>query len=86
MPNKQYVKGRKKEYKIVHDLKLLGYTIAQRTAGSHSPIDVFAINPLTHTIMFVQSKPTDYPLKAIKKLKQDLSYLTGLWTVKFSVV
>ena len=44
MANKAYQKGRRKEYKVCNELKEEGYDIAQRSAGSHSPIDVWAIN------------------------------------------
>jgi len=46
MPNKNYVNGRNKEYKVCKQLKEIGFDIAQRSAGSHSPIDIFAINRL----------------------------------------
>ena len=44
MPNKNYIKGRRKEYKICKKLIEKGFDIAQRTAGSHSPIDIIVIN------------------------------------------
>ena len=56
MPNKNYLKGRRKEYKIVNKFKEKGL-IAQRTAGSHSPFDVIAINPKERRIFLVQAKP-----------------------------
>ena len=43
MPNKNYIKGRRKEYKICKMLREDGYDIVQRTAGSHSPVDIIAI-------------------------------------------
>ena len=39
MTNKNYVKGRKFEYKIRDRYKALGYLVF-RTAGSHSPADL----------------------------------------------
>jgi Holliday junction resolvase len=50
-----YIRGRDKEYRIVKTLKSQGY-IAFRSAGSHSPFDVVAINPDTKLIILVQSK------------------------------
>ena len=43
MPNKNYIKGRRKEYLIRDKLIKEGFDIVQRTAGSHSFIDVIAI-------------------------------------------
>ncbi len=57
MPNKNYRRGKVKEYKIVHQLKKDGYIIAQRSAGSKSPIDVFAIHKELKIIKFIQAKP-----------------------------
>ena len=44
MPNKRYDKGRWKEYQAVKKLKEMGCDIAQRSAGSKSPVDVWGIN------------------------------------------
>jgi len=51
-----YNKGRRKEYAIIDDLKKQGFDIVQRTAGSHSPIDIIAINIKSRVIKFIQSK------------------------------
>ena len=56
MPNKNYQKGRRKEYSVCDKLKAEGWDIAQRSSGSHSPIDVFAINKETKEIKFIQVK------------------------------
>lgn len=85
MPNSNYVKGRRKEYAIVKDLKDEGFHIAQRSAGSHSPIDVFAINKRTKTIKFVQSKPDNFSTRETKKLINELNYLNGVWKVEFEL-
>ncbi len=60
MPNHNYIKGRKKEYRKVSELKTLGCPIAFRSAGSHSPIDVVGINPEERTIMLVQCQTPPY--------------------------
>lgn len=85
MPNKQYIKGRNKEYKIIKSLKKDGCDIVQRTAGSHSPIDIIAINKQTKVISFIQSKPDALPISMIRKLYADNSWLNGLWCVTFEV-
>lgn len=41
MPNPNYNRGRSKEYKAMEMLKAEGWVVA-RSAGSHSPVDVFA--------------------------------------------
>jgi Holliday junction resolvase len=55
MPNPNYVKGRRKEYQIVNRHKALGH-IAFRSAGSHSIVDVTAIDTKNRIIHFIQSK------------------------------
>ncbi len=56
MPRKsQYRRGATFEYAVVKDLRKLGYD-AQRTAGSHSPIDVIAVHQVECGLLFVQAK------------------------------
>lgn len=86
MPNKNYIKGRRKEYKIVNDLKKDGWIIAQRTAGSHSPIDVFAINKLTKVIKMIQAKPDSMSKNAKDKINQELNWLNNIFRVEFEVI
>ena len=86
MPNKNYIKGRNKEYKIIKNLKFLNYNIAHRTAGSHSPIDVFAIDKINKKILFIQSKPDNYSVTNTEKLETDLAWLNGFFEVKFIVM
>jgi len=81
MPNRNYEKGRRKEYKIRNELIEEGYDIAQRSAGSHSPIDVFAICKKTKTILLIQSKPDDYD----KKEYEEYNWLNGKFKVKFEL-
>lgn len=63
MVNINYNRGRAKEYRIAHKFKKMGYDIAQRTAGSHSPFDVIAISKADKRIYLVQSKPDGYKSK-----------------------
>jgi hypothetical protein len=44
MPNRNYITGRRFEYKVRDQFKAAGYT-AMRSAGSHSPYDVLAVRP-----------------------------------------
>lgn len=85
MPNKNYVKGRRKEYKLCKELISKGYDIVQRTAGSHSPIDIIAINKELKLISLIQSKPDDMAESSIIKLKDQYEWLNGSWIVIFEV-
>lgn len=81
MSNPNYIKGRRKEYAIVHRMKET-CEIAQRTAGSHSPIDVFAIDKKNKTIHLIQGKPKNY---SDKKIMKDWGWLNDTFKVKFWV-
>lgn len=83
MPNRNYESGRRKEYRICNNLKKDGFEIAQRSAGSHSPIDVFAINKREKKIVFVQSKPDNFAASEAEKIEKELEYLKGKWEVEF---
>ena len=83
--NKNYVKGRRKEYKITKKYKDMGYEIAQRSAGSHSPVDVFAIDRDTRTIRLIQAKPDSMSDNAKKKIIEENKWLNGLFRVVFEV-
>lgn len=86
MGNKQYLKGVRKERRIIRDLINQGYDIAQRSAGSKSPIDIFAINKKARVISFIQAKPDNYPKSLAKKIHDELDYLNGQWIVTFELI
>lgn len=86
MPNKNYVKGRRKEYKVVNQLRKKGFDIVQRTAGSHSPIDIIAIDTLTNEILFVQCKPTTLSENKKSKILKDNNKLTNQYKCEFIVI
>lgn len=87
MPNKNYVNGRHKEYKIVNELKRQGYEIAQRTAGSHSPIDIFAVNRQLNKIKFIQSKPNNFSERKHNEIMKELDWLNKAeFTVEFEII
>ena len=86
MVNKNYQKGRAKEYRICNQLKEDGFIISQRSAGSHSPIDVFAIHKKKKKIVFVQAKPKSMSDKNKKKLADELDWLNGNFKVEFKVI
>lgn len=82
MGNAMYVKGRKKEYKIVKHYRDLGY-IAHRTAGSHGPFDVIAINKTEKLIKFVQAKTGNISDSEYKKILMENYDLNGIYTCEF---
>lgn len=53
MSNKNYVSGRRFEYTVRDMYEAVGYEV-YRTAGSHTPIDLVAVNE--HGVMFIQCK------------------------------
>ena len=85
MPCKNYHNGRAKEYRITKDLKEAGWDIAQRTAGSHSQIDIIAINKATKEILLIQAKPKSITTKDIESINSKADWLNGLFSVKFEV-
>ena len=78
-----YKRGARKEYKIVKGLKEKGWNIAQRTAGSHSPIDIIAIHKKAKIIKFIQSKPEKFNSK---KIYEEMSWLNGKFHIIFEVI
>lgn len=85
--NRAYQKGVRKERRIIKELKNAGFDIAHRTAGSHSPIDVFGICRASKEIVFIQSKPDNFPQSAINKIYNELDYINlEHWTVRFELI
>lgn len=85
MPNKNYRKGRRKEYGVCDNLKKEGFEIAQRSSGSHSPIDVFAINKETKEIKFIQVKAGDLSSGEYSKIWEKNKWLNGKFDVSFEI-
>jgi len=86
-----YRKGARKEYAIISQLRKQGWDIVQRSAGSHSPIDIFAIKKREKKILFIQSKRTlsekmSYinPELILKILNEEKD-LPGIYEVFFEV-
>ncbi len=77
MPNKNYRKGRRKEYGVIDQLRKDGFEIAQRSSGSHSPIDVFAINREEKKIKFIQVKSGYLPSNEYSKIWEKMKWLNG---------
>ena len=81
-----YKRGRRKEYKVCKQLRDEGFDIVFRSAGSHSPIDIVAINKDKQYILFVQCKPNNYSKLSTKRLLIDNDALNGEFVVKFKVI
>ena len=86
MSNKNYLKGRRKEYKICDIYKAKGYNIVQRTAGSHSPFDIIAIDLKKQLIKFIQCKPDSMSEKQKEKIEIQNSNLNKLFNCLFEVI
>jgi len=85
MPNKNYVKGRNKEYKVMKRLRDEGYDVVARTAGSHGVFDVIAFNKETKDIKLIQCKPASMSDNARRKIIDENSWLIGSFFVTFTV-
>ena len=75
MPNKNYISGRNAEYAVIKALREEGAVLAQRTAGSHSLIDVIALMP-DGLCRLIQVKKDSSPLH-LEELAQ-LPHKTGV--------
>lgn len=84
MPNRNYINGRKKEYRIVNAERREG-CIAQRTAGSHSFFDVISINEDKRIIRLIQCKPSTMSDKDIALILEQNKGIDGHYTVIFEV-
>lgn len=85
MPNKMYKRGADKEYRIINNLRKQSF-IAQRSAGSHSPWDVVAIQPERRVIMLIQSKGGSATFRQLKKLEAENQKFDGVYFVKFIAI
>ena len=73
-------------------LKEEGFEIVQRSKGSHSPIDVFAINREKKLIKLIQSKRTlsetmsHIDEKQKEKIEKEFGWLNNIFRVEFVVM
>lgn len=85
MTNSNYRKGAEYERKIVRDFRDKG-CLAARTAGSHSPIDVFVVDHVNKNIILIQAKKgKSYSQNAKNKLLKSLEYLEGTYKLVVDV-
>ena len=80
MPNANYIKGVRKERKIVNEAREQGL-ISFRSAGCHSPIDVVIINNKLRIIKLIQCKPDSMSNPKRLKLMEQLGKLNGVYQV-----
>lgn len=85
MGNKNYRKGRRKEYRICKRLREQGFDIAQRSAGSHSPVDVWAVDKDKKEILLIQSKPKDISSTKEEELREEYEEFNGEYDVKYTI-
>jgi len=87
-----YKKGRRKEYMICEQLRKEGFNIVQRTKGSHSPVDIIAINKNLRVIKFIQSKRTlkenmNFVNESLKnKIEGEYVWLNNVFRCEFEVM
>ena len=84
MPRTNYQRGADKERRIVNKLKKEGYLTA-RSAGSHSIIDVWAINPQYKMVKLIQSKLGGVSHNQANKLMEEGTKLNGVYVVEFEL-
>ena len=84
--NKNYVKGRRKEYYIAEKLKKEGFDIVQRTAGSHSPFDIIAIRFIDRQMRLVQCKPNSMSDKEKERIyRANIKLVSDVYYVDFEI-
>ena len=59
MPNKNYISGRAFEYKVMKELRDMGFLV-MRTAGSHGPFDIVAITDAGYVSLIQCKRVNDY--------------------------
>ena len=86
MPNNNYIKGRKREYKEMQRLRENGCDIVFRSAGSHSEIDVIGINTKTLEIFTIQCKPESLSTNKRDEIALRNRLLNNIYVVTFEVI
>jgi len=84
--NKNYTKGRAKEYRTMEKLRKAGCEVVLRSAGSHSKVDVIGINLKELKVRFIQCKPEKMSDNAKQKLVDELGELNNEFMCSFEVV
>lgn len=85
MPNSNYIKGRRKEYKVMEEERKKG-NIVLRSAGSHSPVDIVSIDVTARVIKLIQCKSDNFPQIEIDELQYQMRELNNAYRCEFVVV
>lgn len=85
MVNKNYRNGADKERRIVNKAREEGH-LSFRSAGSHSPIDVFILDRTERVIKLIQCKPKSMSNQAKLRLYETLKPLEGEYMVSVHVL
>jgi len=80
MPISKYRKGADKERRIVNRERNKGF-LCFRSAGSHSPVDIFSLDPVSKTIFLIQSKGAFMAQRDKDKIKKELEEYEGTYIV-----
>jgi len=84
MPRTNYQRGADKERRIMNTFRKDGFT-ALRSAGSHSPIDVVAINPNFNIIKLIQSKSPNISNAEKNRILKEGEKFNGIFEVQFEL-
>lgn len=85
MPNRNYLRGRAREYAIKKALESQGL-ICLRTAGSHGFADLIALDTSMNVINFIQVKPKAMSIRAKTALQSKISWVERVWQGRVHVV
>lgn len=89
MPNKNYVNGRAKEYRVKKQWEKAGYTVL-RTAGSHGFADLIAVKDKDglrgKEVVFIQCKPSYLPEKSVYRIKKENTWLNDDIRCRFEIL
>lgn len=84
--NENYKRGRRREYYVMEKLRREGnWEIIQRSKGSHSPIDIIAINKRDKIIRFIQVKAGLLLNSESVKIYEENDWLNGNFEVEFDI-
>lgn len=83
----RYENGADKERRILNRLKRdYPEGVGARSAGSHSIIDVWFLDPVTHTLKLIQSKLGKLSGPERARILEEGYKLSGLYLVKFELI
>lgn len=80
---KNYVNGVSRERRILKALENQGFEICFRSAGSHSPIDLVAIDIKNKRINLIQAKPKSLSNNQKRKIELENNKLNDEFIVRF---